>query len=1451
MKRRFLLSISFVWVIGLLTSCGEKEDKDILAARSAIANENYTAAQSSTQTALSRKPNHPEAQSLQQIFQLRAPSGEGWKTEPTNWHGAIQKILDYLQPLKAEIKTYKALDDPDSDDLDRLEWLVRSRHSITGTLAASFAEAVEQNPNLLSALINQTDPVVITALLDAENCFNLEPRQVAAGLIQQLGDEASVYNLLVNEIQNSDAAIRKQAVKHLGNLRDPKLIPELESILKNKSESPDVLYEAILVLEPLIDQNDHPILPALKLATRTNAAQVRMHAAKLLGLLKVENAIGDLIRLLADSNEHVKNSAIKALTRIGKPSIHPLIAVLDSDAKNVIPDENPGFKNEYQYIANVYIDVDRLKKRRISTQAAAIQTLGALKAKEAIPRLIDLFENDELHKSAAAALTAMQAVATLDLTQALQYPLFSIGIALQSDLDNGLISENLKHELENNGISLSQSAAVSIEKEGGKWMITDRARNKKQIYVLRKDADKLNISRDNLRIRTVEVLNSISDPRAVDALSQTLMNDPSREVKAAAAQALSTIKIPGTKNIAVDALTQALDLDDTTTANAATALGGIRISTDQAVQKLIALALDKRGRETVRIAALLGLSQLKPAEAIQPMLMMMLSDETSAVLRKGAVTVLGEIQATEAMPALLFVLSTRYENVKKFQRHMKRKYKALATLNAAIDALGIQWTPAYPRPDYKKWGELKPIPGLVRGEAAIALGKVKGELLFSSTGLEKYKPDLKKGNILAGLQQEFKNHGITLSQSVTTDRVDEIWFLTNKENGERYHLRKVEGLNIYAKGDEVLETLLEALKRDERAAVRRSVALTLEALKGDSVIPPLVRALRKDKQGVVRQEAAISLGKITGDQVVNPLVTSLKKDKYEATRKQAAIALRALKPELADGGMVDVLKKSVGTFEERHEVESVMKEVIVSLVKDGTEATLKFLVDGLKSVDKDDEWARWAILHTIGEINKASDKVKMTASQRQPMLDAIVRELTHPSYLVRKEAVAALGKTKDREFVDVFIKVLQNTNEAKSVRATAATALGTMLDESASAPLLAALDDPKAEVRQQAAVALGAIKDAKAVDKLIGFLRNPLEDDAVKKDCVTALGAIGDKEAEDALLTILRTETGDVFTNAITALGTLKSRAAVPELIAILADQNLETYAIPEETAKPAADTTAAEAAAKLSVRAKAAEALAKIEDARAADAIGRRLVDESEYVVSVKDKFNHNWVWELFVKATKPFQLPDFVAPKMVERIEQSQPEDWPIKVASANALGKCNTPEAIAKLRELLTDVRIEVRQAAALGIGEGKHSELKDEVVKIVTGETETNIDVRRGAAQGLGEYGDPSAVPGLIEVFNNDAVDEALRRDAAIALGKIGTDGAVSPLIEKLQALPSDQSTKNLRLDIVKGLGESKNQKAVSILETALEDADADIHFWAADALFQITGEGYGYHRVNLM
>jgi preprotein translocase subunit SecD len=69
--------------------------------------------------------------------------------------------------------------------------------------------------------------------------------------------------------------------------------------------------------------------------------------------------------------------------------------------------------------------------------------------------------------------------------------LFSTELKFQTDLDNGNISQDLRKAFDNQAISLSQNVMISIEKRGGKWLITDEGNN--QTYAVRKDENKLNI----------------------------------------------------------------------------------------------------------------------------------------------------------------------------------------------------------------------------------------------------------------------------------------------------------------------------------------------------------------------------------------------------------------------------------------------------------------------------------------------------------------------------------------------------------------------------------------------------------------------------------------------------------------------------------------------------------------------------------------------------------------------------------------------------------------------------------------------------------------------------------------------------------------------------------------------------------------------------------------------
>ena len=114
------------------------------------------------------------------------------------------------------------------------------------------------------------------------------------------------------------------------------------------------------------------------------------------------------------------------------------------------------------------------------------------------------------------------------------------------------------------------------------------------------------------------------------------------------------------------------------------------------LKKLIVIAMDKQMRETLRLAAIAALWQLKPEAATQPMLLLMFSDETSPIIRANAVKVLSRIQAPETTPVLIWVLSTQFDEISDFQRHMKREYKTLDALRTQVESFQVAWDSRLP-----------------------------------------------------------------------------------------------------------------------------------------------------------------------------------------------------------------------------------------------------------------------------------------------------------------------------------------------------------------------------------------------------------------------------------------------------------------------------------------------------------------------------------------------------------------------------------------------------------------------------------------------------------------------------------------------------------------------------------------------------------------------------------
>ncbi len=65
--------------------------------------------------------------------------------------------------------------------------------------------------------------------------------------------------------------------------------------------------------------------------------------------------------------------------------------------------------------------------------------------------------------------------------------LFSVDPTLQTDLDEGNLSENLRSALENNEISISENAVISTEEEGRRWRLTD-SENERTYTLIKSDA---------------------------------------------------------------------------------------------------------------------------------------------------------------------------------------------------------------------------------------------------------------------------------------------------------------------------------------------------------------------------------------------------------------------------------------------------------------------------------------------------------------------------------------------------------------------------------------------------------------------------------------------------------------------------------------------------------------------------------------------------------------------------------------------------------------------------------------------------------------------------------------------------------------------------------------------------------------------------------------------------
>ena len=182
-----------------------------------------------------------------------------------------------------------------------------------------------------------------------------------------------------------------------------------------------------------------------------------------------------------------------------------------------------------------------------------------------------------------------------------------------------------------------------------------------------------------VRLASVQALEQLQDPRAIDALVDVMKGDSDARVREAAASALGSID----NTRAVPGLISALGSERTAAVRAKIAWALGEIDDPRAIDALTAALKDQTAE--VRHQAVWALGEIGSAEAV-PALIPMLRD-SDAELRKQAAEALGEIENVDAIPALSAATKDADANVREqavWALGQIENVKALPALVAAL-----------------------------------------------------------------------------------------------------------------------------------------------------------------------------------------------------------------------------------------------------------------------------------------------------------------------------------------------------------------------------------------------------------------------------------------------------------------------------------------------------------------------------------------------------------------------------------------------------------------------------------------------------------------------------------------------------------------------------------------------------------------------------------------------
>ena len=208
-----------------------------------------------------------------------------------------------------------------------------------------------------------------------------------------------------------DWAIREEAATRLGDLKDPRAVCSLVSILRDRDRS--VREAAIRALTSIGESSVVPLGTCLT----DPELLVQEAASVVLASIADERVLDPLVQALRSPDWIVRMHAVKALARIKDPgSVQSLIPLLQDNVKAVREETSTGLAAMGE--AAIPSLVEALRHEEWLVRLHAVESLGKTKSRKAVEPLLSVLFNDG---DSAVREDAIRALGELGDSQAVEF----------------------------------------------------------------------------------------------------------------------------------------------------------------------------------------------------------------------------------------------------------------------------------------------------------------------------------------------------------------------------------------------------------------------------------------------------------------------------------------------------------------------------------------------------------------------------------------------------------------------------------------------------------------------------------------------------------------------------------------------------------------------------------------------------------------------------------------------------------------------------------------------------------------------------------------------------------------------------------------------------------------------------------------------------------------------